>query len=83
MPSTGIEPAIQATWRPQTYALNRAAIGVGEVECLLEIITSDAEHAVPQVRNFQFQRSNTDLLAIVLRLNMSSPLQNHSEGKEY
>jgi hypothetical protein len=46
MPSKGFEPAIPAIRRPQTYALNRAAIRIGDVECTLEIITSDAENAV-------------------------------------
>jgi hypothetical protein len=29
MPRAGFEPAIPATKRPQTYALDRAAIGIG------------------------------------------------------
>jgi hypothetical protein len=29
MPSAGFEPAIPATKRPQTYALDRAATGIG------------------------------------------------------
>jgi hypothetical protein len=29
MPSAGYEPAIPATKRPQTYALDRAATGIG------------------------------------------------------
>jgi hypothetical protein len=29
MPSAGFEPAIPATKRPQTYALERAATGIG------------------------------------------------------
>jgi hypothetical protein len=73
-------PAIR---RPQTYALNSAGTEIGEVECTLEIITSDTENAESQVGNFQFHTNNTDLLTFVLRLNMSSLLQNHSEGKEY
>jgi hypothetical protein len=31
MPSTGFEPAIPATKRPQTYALVRAATGIGYI----------------------------------------------------
>jgi len=38
---------------------------------------------VPQVGTFQFHRNNTDVLTFVLRLNMSSLLQNYSEGKEF
>jgi len=83
MPSTGFEPAMPAIRRPQTYALNLAATEIGEVECTLEIITSDTENAVPQVGTFQFHRNNTDVLTFVLRLNMSSLLQNYSEGKEF
>jgi hypothetical protein len=30
MPSAGFEPAIPAAKRPQTYALDRAANGIGE-----------------------------------------------------
>jgi hypothetical protein len=35
MPPVGFEPAIPASARPQTYALERAAIGIGEGGCLL------------------------------------------------
>jgi hypothetical protein len=31
MPSAGFEPATPATKRPQTYALDRAATGIGAV----------------------------------------------------
>jgi hypothetical protein len=31
MPRTVFEPTIQATKRPQTYALNRAATGIGHL----------------------------------------------------
>jgi hypothetical protein len=32
MPSAGFEPAIPAIKRPQTYALDRAANGIGYIE---------------------------------------------------
>jgi len=32
MPPVGFEPTISASERPQTYALDRAAIGTGSVE---------------------------------------------------
>jgi hypothetical protein len=32
MPREGFEPAIPATKRPQTYALDRAATGIGETK---------------------------------------------------
>jgi hypothetical protein len=32
MPSTAFEPAIPATKRPQTYALDRAATVIGELQ---------------------------------------------------
>ena len=32
MPTVGFEPTISAGERPQTYALDRAAIGVGDYE---------------------------------------------------
>jgi hypothetical protein len=31
MPRTGFEPATTATKRPQTYALDRAATGIGKI----------------------------------------------------
>jgi hypothetical protein len=31
MPSAGFEPAIRATKRPQTYALDRAVTGIGPI----------------------------------------------------
>jgi hypothetical protein len=31
MPWTGFEPAIPSTMRPQTYALDRAATGIGKL----------------------------------------------------
>jgi hypothetical protein len=31
MPSAGFEPTILATKRPQTYALDRAATGIGKL----------------------------------------------------
>jgi hypothetical protein len=34
MPPAGFEPAIPAGERPQTYALDRAATGIGVVECM-------------------------------------------------
>jgi hypothetical protein len=52
MPSAGFEPAITASERPQTYAIDRAAAGTGEYLYIMEI-------------NFSFQRlniiSSTDL----------------------
>jgi len=37
MPPVGLEPTISAGERPQTYALNRAATGIG-VRVLLKLI---------------------------------------------
>jgi hypothetical protein len=34
MTSAGFEPAIPATKRPQTYALDRAATGIGVMLCV-------------------------------------------------
>jgi hypothetical protein len=35
MPPAGLEPAIPASERPQTYALDRAAIGIGQGQLYL------------------------------------------------
>jgi hypothetical protein len=35
MPSAGVEPAIPATKRPQTYALDRSVSGIGETKRLI------------------------------------------------
>jgi hypothetical protein len=32
MPSAGIEPAIPATKRPQTYALDHVSTGIGQIQ---------------------------------------------------
>jgi hypothetical protein len=40
MPSAGIEPAIPAPKRPQTYALYRAAIGIGFVPINNALLTA-------------------------------------------
>ena len=40
MPPTGFEPAIPASERPQTHALDRAATGVGPSSCYCATITS-------------------------------------------
>jgi len=37
MPAVGFEPMISAGERPQTYALDRAATGVGVV-CIVQVI---------------------------------------------
>ena len=66
MTPPGIDPG---TVRLVAQCLNHYATAGPEVECTLEIITSEAENAVPQVRTFQFQRNNTDVLAFFLRLN--------------
>ena len=36
MPVAGFEPTIQAGERPQTYALDRAAIGIGSSDIILQ-----------------------------------------------
>jgi hypothetical protein len=54
-PQRDSNPRSQIIRQLQTYALNRAATGIGEGECRLEIITNDAEHEVTQVRTFQLQ----------------------------
>jgi hypothetical protein len=55
MPSAGFEPAIPAIKRPQTYALDRAATGIGQcMAYLMTIITmensSKMYQNVPKVR---------------------------------
>jgi hypothetical protein len=37
MPPVGFEPAIPASKRPQTYALDRAANGIGALPLLLQL----------------------------------------------
>jgi len=64
MPSAGFEPAIPGIRRPHTYDLNSSAIGIGEVECVLEIITSDAEYTVPLSVTFNLK----EITLIYLRL---------------
>jgi hypothetical protein len=44
MPSVGFEPAIPATKRPQTYALDRAATGIGSFQnTVIQFSTNFAE----------------------------------------
>ena len=39
MPPVGFEPTISAGERPQTYALGRAATGIGNFNLLLQVIS--------------------------------------------
>jgi hypothetical protein len=47
MPPVGFEPAISASDRPQTYALDRAANGIGKLSCLQIIILGTVDMALP------------------------------------
>jgi hypothetical protein len=37
MAPAGLEPAVPASDRPQTHALDRAATGIGENKCILHV----------------------------------------------
>jgi hypothetical protein len=41
MPGAGYKPATPATKRQQTYALDRAVIGIGQSETILMLITTE------------------------------------------
>ena len=59
MPPVGFEPTISAGERPQTYALDRAAAGTGEIEIVNDLFSflADYEWKFFGVATNYFERS--------------------------
>jgi hypothetical protein len=62
----GFEPAIPETKRPQTYALNRAAVGIGLVKHIVSSFRAeDSVRFSEMLHGVTTHKTNIDIFTIV------------------
>ena len=68
MPPVGFEPTISAGERPQTYALDRAAAGIGVGSYILTrirlVFTDVSRQPIGSIFDFLFLEDGTDKLSL-------------------